>query len=232
MGRHSAQEEPPPPKEKPRYRFLVAIAGIALLAFFTMATVAAIFPERPQASATEQPPPANPFPEVSGPGDTPTPGPDSPAPGSTQPSGQPPTNAPVPPVVPSVTAAGSSPVPGSGPTGATNPPSGVVGGQFAVATAWETGFIAGVQLTNATTTAQSWQVTLVLPDGVGVLDATWISGGPGGSTYSRNGQTVVFTGVAPLAAGSGIGLNFQFRRAAGPFQPTSCAVNSRPCSGL
>lgn len=70
MGRHARAEEPPPPKNKPRYRFPIAIGAIALLAFTSMAIVAAVYPERaPQAATTPvQDPgvPGNPFPELSG----------------------------------------------------------------------------------------------------------------------------------------------------------------------
>jgi hypothetical protein len=53
VGRHSTPEEVPPPKEKPRYRFVVAISAIALLAFASMAFVAAVFPQQaPQAEAS------------------------------------------------------------------------------------------------------------------------------------------------------------------------------------
>ena len=35
-GKHLAVQEPPPPKDKPRWRFLVAIGGILVLAFLSM----------------------------------------------------------------------------------------------------------------------------------------------------------------------------------------------------
>jgi Cellulose binding domain len=53
VGRHSTPEELPPPKDKPRYRFVIAISAIALLAFASMALVAAVFPQNaPQAEAS------------------------------------------------------------------------------------------------------------------------------------------------------------------------------------
>src|SRR5215204_622151 len=66
VGQHSVPEQPPPPKDKQRYRFLVAIAGIVTLAFITMAIVAAMFPENapavagPDGAAAS----ANPFPPL------------------------------------------------------------------------------------------------------------------------------------------------------------------------
>src|ERR1700730_927634 len=57
-------EDLPPPKAKPRYRFVVAFSTILLLAFASMAIVAAIFPEQgPQARASGDPTgPGNPVP--------------------------------------------------------------------------------------------------------------------------------------------------------------------------
>jgi hypothetical protein len=68
VGRHSTPEEPPPPKDKPRYRFVLAISAIFLLAFASMAVVAAVFPDKaPQAEASPGDPGAagNPFPSIS-----------------------------------------------------------------------------------------------------------------------------------------------------------------------
>jgi hypothetical protein len=69
VGRHSVAEEPPPPENKPGYRFPLAIGAIVLLACASMAIVAAVFPERtPRAAATtpENPAAGNPFPQLPG----------------------------------------------------------------------------------------------------------------------------------------------------------------------
>jgi hypothetical protein len=64
VGRHNKPEEVPPPKNKPRYRFVVAFSAIFALAFASMGLVAAIFPQRgPQAQAS----PGNPFPPLTDP---------------------------------------------------------------------------------------------------------------------------------------------------------------------
>jgi hypothetical protein len=209
VGRHLAPEAPPPPKDKPRYRFLVAIGGIAALALLTMAIVAAVFPEQrpPEAAAGT----GEPFP--SGGGTTATGAPSS---------ASPPVPSPLP--APSDKPSSTTAPPVVGP-----PPTGPVAGVFAVVQTWDTGFIGGVQLTNTATTAEAWQVTLVLPASVGELRASWVEGGPGIPAASRSGQTVTFRADAPLAAGVQVGLRFQFDRAPGPIAPLTCTVNGRAC---
>ncbi len=55
VGRHTRPEQPQP-EAKPRHRFVVAFSTIFLLAFASMAVVAAIFPEQgPQAKASGDP---------------------------------------------------------------------------------------------------------------------------------------------------------------------------------
>lgn len=216
MGRHLAPEEPPPPKDKPRYRFLVAISGILALAFAAMAVVNAVFPEKsPQAVAGPDPGQgANPFPEVPGPpGGMPSATPD---PAVTAPPSAPPT---------------TGPPPGTTAQPPPNPPSGLVSGAYSVPqTPWPDGFIGSVRLTNNGTSAESWQVVLVFPGTVGALQNRWISDGPGGSTVTRNGQTVVFNSTQVLAAGASIGLYFQFARAGADIDPEQCWVNGRACT--
>jgi hypothetical protein len=186
VGRHSAPEEPPPPRDKPRYRFVVAISGILLLAFLSMAVVAAVFPETgPQAAdGAGGNGAANPFPQV--------------------PAG------PVTPAGPPATAA--------------------ITGAYELSQEWADGFIGAVRLTNDTAGPVSWQVRLVFPDTVRDLQNRWIAGGPGDTTVTRTGQTVVFDSQEQLAAGATIGLHFQFTKDGSNINPTECWVNGRPCS--
>lgn len=209
MGRHAVPEQSPPPRDKPRYRFVLAFGAIFLLAFASMAIVAAVFPERgPQAQASGDA--GNPFPPIApaqtitvnpSSGDVSTPGPDNP------------TVNPPPPANPPTVAAGA------------------VTGAFAVSQDWNDGFIGTVALSNSTDRAQPWVVRLVFPDIVGALQTSWIAGGPGGSTSQREGQTVTFTGTEPLARGARIGLSFQFAKGPGAPSPRSCLVNANPCIG-
>lgn len=72
MGKHVRRFLYLPPGAKPRYRFVVALGTIVLIAFAAMLTVAALYPENGPAAAqpTEG---VNPF------GDAPLPGPTDPA---------------------------------------------------------------------------------------------------------------------------------------------------------
>jgi hypothetical protein len=224
VGRHNAPDELPAPKDKPRYRLVLAIGGIFLLAFVSMAVVAAVFPERglrasaaPKAPADGDPA-GKPFPSISA----------GPAVG-TPPSSAPLTTVPARP--PARTAAGrpastKTTAPPAGPT-----PTGPVAGSYKLATDWTSGFIAAVTLTNSAQGDQSWQVTLLFPDNVGALQAQWIAGGPGNMTVARAGQTVTFTSEQPLAAGRQIEVTFQFdKTAAGSPSPRTCSVNGFACT--
>lgn len=228
MGRHNVPEVLPPPKDKPRYRFVLAISAIFLLAFASMAVVAAIFPEKaPQAEASPGDPNAgNPFPVIST-GPTASPGTDAVA-GAGSGAG-----------------AGAGAGAGSGATSAapnrpgnsapTTPPpvgkptSGGVTGAFTVKTEWADGFIGAVNLSNATSSGQSWQIQLVFADNVGVLQSRWIAGGPGEMTVTRTGQTVTFTGQQVLPSGAKIEVAFQFGKAAGTSAPRTCSINGQAC---
>jgi hypothetical protein len=194
----------------------VAIGAILLLAFASMAIVAAIFPEDgPQASATTPQNPAaagNPFPQL--PVDpSVTVGATPAGPTSTTPVGIRGTAAPVP------------------TTKRPSTPAGTIAGAFQLTRDYDGGFIGTVQLSNGATSNQSWQVRLVFPANVGALQAKWISGGPGDVTVTQNGQTYTFIGQQPLAAGTKIGLSFQFGKTAGDPRPRECSVNGSACSG-
>ncbi|HLT11151.1 MAG TPA: cellulose binding domain-containing protein [Micromonosporaceae bacterium] len=224
MGRHSAPEEPPPPKDKPRYRFVVALAGILCLGLLAMAVVNAIFPEQsPQAVA-------GPDPALDGDPVLETPGEVLETPGEPSPTDTP---GPTPPP-PSATAGPNSPsrtstTPAGPPPG--DAPTGQVSGAYSLSgTPWPDGFIGSVQLTNNSDTPQPWQVVLVMPANVGELHNRWISGGPGSSSVTRSGQTIVFNSTEPLAAGSSIGLFFQFAKEGPVTDPEECWVNGRACS--
>ena len=81
MGKHVRRFLYLPPGAKPRYRFVIALGTIVLIAFAAMVTVAALYPENGPAAAQPSEP-VNPF------GDAPLPAltdPASPNPG--QPAG-------------------------------------------------------------------------------------------------------------------------------------------------
>jgi hypothetical protein len=108
---------------------------------------------------------------------------------------------------------------------------GRIAGAFQLTQDYDGGFIGTVQLSNGAASNQSWQVRLVFPANVGALQAKWISGGPGDATVTQNGQAYTFTGQEPLAAGTRIGLSFQFGKTAGDPHPRECLVNGSACSG-
>jgi Cellulose binding domain len=204
VGRHAVPEELPPPEDKPRYRFVVAISAIFLLAFASMAMVAAVFPQRaPQAQASPDDPAGSgdPFPPIATGQGSPT-------------------------AAPLVTI---DPANGK----ATTPPTaaiGLVAGKFQLSRDWKDGFIGSVQLSNGTSSAQAWQVLLVFPNNVKDLQARWIAGGPGEMTITRTGQTVTFTGQTSLAAGARLGVFFQFEKTVGSTTPRTCSVNGHACT--
>jgi hypothetical protein len=215
VGRHLAREEPPPPKDKPRWRFLVAISGILVLAFIAMAAVAALFPETgPRAAAN---PTENPFPHLPGdPVATNGPGPSATA--SVGPSAAPPPTRPGSTRTPRVT---GSPNP---------PPSGQLSGVYSLlpGRVWNDGFQAEIMITNNTATAQSWQVRLRYPESVTQFVTSWMDGYPA-PAVEVTGQTVTFTGGANVPANTTVNLRFEFKKSGSDFNPVECTVNGRPC---
>jgi hypothetical protein len=205
VGRHTVPEAPPPPKAKPRYRFLVAIGGIVFLGFVAMAVVAAMFPEvGPVASAgADNTASANPFPNLPGPSMT------AGTPVATGSIGGPPpvTKKPVPPA-----------------------PKGNVTGVYSVdpATTWEQGFQASIQLTNPTSSKQNWQVRVEYPANVTRYVISWVNGMPA-PTAQATAHGAVFTSTVPIPAGASVTLFFQFDKTAGDFSPSQCSVNGRAC---
>jgi hypothetical protein len=186
VGRHASRWRWPS-QLKPQYRFLLAISGILLLAFTTLAVAASLFPQSPQASAGATPTDeGNAYPGDTGP-------------------------------LPAVT--------------------GPVGGQVIAAYAvpdnavWDSGFQAQVLLTNTTTAAQPWQVTLVYPTAVTGFVASWLDGAPQPSA-SVDGQRFTFTSTLPIAPGQSALLKVEFSKEAGTnFTLQACAVNGRSCIG-
>jgi hypothetical protein len=213
VGRHLAREEPPPPKEKPRWRFLVAISGILVLAFVAMAAVAALFPENGPRAVAGSDPTENPFPNLPGdPGGTVGPSPSAgPGPTVGTPLTQPPGTR------PPRSAAGSS--------------SGPLSGVYSLlpGRVWSDGFQAEIMITNGAATAQSWQVRLQFPSNVHQYVTSWMDGYPA-PTVEVTGQTVTFTGTGAVPAGRTVNLRFEFKKSAGTFDPVSCTVNGRPCT--
>jgi hypothetical protein len=211
VGRHLAEEEPPPPKDKPRYRFLVAISGIIVLACAAMAVVNWVFPEKgPQATAgPDTTVDGNPFPVVPGdpgwtadPSVSPTTAPDATSPGST-PTAPPPAVAP-----------------------------GAVTGAYAVQSTYPaTGFQAQVSLTNTSAGPQPWQVRILYPDNVTGYVAVWIdSYANQPQPPSVDGGYYVFTGSSPLHGGETVALRFHMTASGGDITPSECWVNERPCT--
>lgn len=223
MGRHSAPEEPPPPKNKPGYRFFVAILGIALLAFISMAVVAALFPENGSRAVAGQDgnaaSPAYPGIPPNTPGAPPEavqPSVSTSAPPTTAATSRPPTSR------PPRTPAGATP---------SNQPTGRVLGTYGVRDEWVDGFIGQVVLSNTQTTPQHWQVRLVFPDTVSDDKPinSWIEG-PGGATFRRDGAALIFESTQPLAPGALITLAFQFAKQGSDLNPRECSVNGMPCT--
>jgi hypothetical protein len=218
VGRHLAREEPPPPKDKPRWRFLVAISGILVLAFIAMAAVAALFPENgPRAAAG---PTENPFPHLPGdpvvtnggvPSATATPGPSA--------GSQPTRTAPA--RTPRATPPGSP----------TPPPSGQLNGVYSLlpGRVWNDGFQAEIMITNNTSSAQSWQVRVRYPESVTQYVTSWMDGYPA-PAVQVSGQTVTFTGAANVPANTTVNLRFEFKKSGGDFNPVECTVNGRTCA--
>jgi hypothetical protein len=218
-GRHRVPKEPLPPTGKPRYRFVVAIFGIVALAFLTMVTVAAIFPEDGPSAATT--PTENPFPPL--PDGTPAPGP-IPAEG---PDGAPATDAPAP-GNPTGRPAGRPPTTNAPPAA----PTGRVSASYALLPegVWAAGFQAEVVITNPTGKSQEWQVQLRFPSTVTRYVASWIDGYPE-PAVDVSGRTVTFTGQVAVPAKETARLRFQFdKEPDGDFGPVECSVNGRNCS--
>ena len=213
MGRHLVREEPPPPKEKPRWRFLVAISGIVVLAFIAMAAVAALFPENGSRAVAGADPTENPFPQLPG----------EPL-GTVGPS-------------PSVGASPTAGTPPNQPRGTRTPrstadtPSGSLGGVYSLlpGRVWNDGFQAEIMITNGGTTAQQWQVRLQYPAAITRYVTSWMDGYPA-PVVEVAGQTVTFTGTAAIPAGHTVNLRFEFKKSAGDFDPIACTVNGRACT--
>jgi cellulase/cellobiase CelA1 len=96
---------------------------------------------------------------------------------------------------------------------------------YSVTSTWETGFIAGVHLTNSGTTPQNWTVTISHSGNAGVrITDAW------NATLTRQGDTNVLTG-GPLAPGSSLNVGFEAtKQAPGPVRPSRCTVNQSACS--
>lgn len=160
----------------------------------------------------------------------------SPSPGAT-PSG---TRSPgviigLPPIIPPplaprepVPSGPSSPRP-TRPTEQEAPAGNVLTAEFSFSSTWAEGFVASVEVANATGRAQSWEVRLSFPATVTV---------PEGSAWNarQSGEegTIVFTG-GPVPAGATQTFGFQAEKAAQnrkDFEPTACTVNGLECRGF
>jgi hypothetical protein len=98
---------------------------------------------------------------------------------------------------------------------------------------WGNKFEAKITITNMTTTAQNWTVTLTFPPRVTSLAAAWVDG-QANPTVVRNGQTWTITGSGPVPPGGTITLMVQFfvtprQPGDGDPNPTDCRVNNLTC---
>lgn len=76
-----------------------------------------------------------------------------------------------------------------------------------------------------TATARTWTVTISLPDGASLADAS-------GVQFRQDGQEVTFTGPA-VAAGATLRFEFEVADARlGPKRPAGCTIDGKPCAGL
>ena len=214
VGRHLVPDEPPPPKAKPPYRFLLAMAGIVVLAIVAMALVAALYPERGPAVADsgQRPVPgAPPPPPTQTPPVAVTSAPGQPPPTQTQPAGQPPP-----------------------PTTATTPPApGTVTGGYAVThtdAEWGNKFEVRLNLSNSSGTAQPWVVTLEYPDRVTSFGAAWTDPGQAAPQQIVNQPLFTLNGSQPIPPGSSLTVWIQFNVGPGaPVTLLSCRVNGSAC---
>jgi endoglucanase len=96
---------------------------------------------------------------------------------------------------------------------------------FTVVNSWNSGYQAGVTVTNDTSaTITTWRVELTLPAGTSIA-SSW------SSTQSVSGSTYTFTPAAwngTLAAGASTSFGFTVN---GTGLPTGCLVNGRACTG-
>jgi hypothetical protein len=96
---------------------------------------------------------------------------------------------------------------------------------YAVSGSWDTGFIAGVVLSNPTSTSRSWRVVITHDpaDGVRVTTA-W------NARLERSGSSSILTG-GPLAPGASQTFGFEAtKRVSGPVRPTACTVDGAACA--
>ncbi|HZM79421.1 MAG TPA: hypothetical protein VFC19_27135, partial [Candidatus Limnocylindrales bacterium] len=98
---------------------------------------------------------------------------------------------------------------------------------------WGNKFEAKLVITNMTSTAQNWTVTLTFPPRVTGLAAVWVDG-QANPTAVRNGQTWTITGAGPVPPGGTITLMLQFfviprQPGDGEPNPSDCRVNDRIC---
>jgi hypothetical protein len=218
VARHLAKEEEPPPRDKPRYRFVVAIVGIGALAFIAMVVVNAVFPERsPQAVAGPEDPGTggNPFPAVPGdPGLTPPATPDPAVTGSTAPA--------------LTTAPGTSTTTSPPPP---PPPSGPVVGDYTAQAPYPGGdFQAQVRLTNGGGSAQPWQIRLRYADNVTGVVNIWIDSYPNQPTATLEQGVFVFSGTRDLNPGEAITVKFHMDATGEDISPSECSVNGHTCT--
>ena len=107
-------------------------------------------------------------------------------------------------------------------------PTVTVTGTYRVMSSYVDGFIGEVLVTNRSTTAVNWTVTLRFPGTVGQLYTSWVESAPQ-ATLSASGQTYTWRSGVPVPVGSSVPLRFQFARSGSGNFPTTCTVNGAPC---
>lgn len=101
-------------------------------------------------------------------------------------------------------------------------------GRYRVVASYPDSFIGEVLVVNRGAVARQWTVELRFPDNVGKLRGSWVDSAPP-AVPSRSGDWYVFTGVAPVAAGSPAPLRFHLDRSGRGETPTECRVDGTRC---
>ncbi len=95
---------------------------------------------------------------------------------------------------------------------------------------WATGFQAQILITNTSTIAQGWQVSLRYPQTVTGYVKSSVDGAPQ-PTVAISGQRFTLTGATAIAAGQTAQLRVEFTTVAGAdVDVAECTVNGVPCN--
>lgn len=98
---------------------------------------------------------------------------------------------------------------------------------YVLSRTWDDGFVANIELTNASGSDRPYEVRLTFPRNVTIT----VTGYWNASLTASRGS-LVFTG-GPLAAGRSIRVGFQAtKNRSAQVDPTGCTVNGQPCQGF